>query len=309
MPTEGVDLSRYDSPGGVTDTSAVDDPRANYVILNVEDPGFLNKARRAIDIGKHWGPYSWLYGNLGGIECIDRMLRAIDAVGVLPSRGGWVDYEANGVAPVHAAQARVEAQQRAPIPVGLYTYLYLLNSQAGLADEWWQWTLRWLAYYPGSNDGTLLWDQNGQAIAWGSAHWQYTSSNGTRDRNAVIDDALWASLGSSITPEDDDMKLLYIAKSSDPNLGIWVTDSIQKRHVLPDEWAWIQFVSGGQQGVVAISDQWWDSIPSAAPDAVLTIKDLVNVQNVVKGILTALPGGGGTPAPTLFNITGVAKAA
>lgn len=289
MVTEGVDLSRYDS-AYVDDTRAVDDPRANYVILNVEDPGFVYKAHRAIDIGKHWGPYSWLYGERGGDECIDRMLRARDAVGSEPTRAGWVDYEANGVAPQHAAQARVAQQQRASFRVGLYTYLYLLNGQGGLAAEWWQWTLRWLAYYPGANDGTLLWDRNGDAIAWGSAHWQYTSSNGTRDRNAVIDEALWSSLGvgaAPSTPEDEDMRLLYITKASDPNLGIWVTDGLHKRHVLPDEWQFLQFVSGGQMGAVAISDQWWDSIRTAAPDAVLTLRDLINVNSIVRAALPA----------------------
>jgi hypothetical protein len=309
-PTEGVDLSRYDS-ATVDDTSAVDDPRANYVILNVEDPGFLYKAHHAIDIGKHWGPYSWLYAERGGAEAVERMMSAVDSVGSLPTRAGWVDYEANGVAPEHAAQARVRASSGdVPFKTGLYTYLYLLNSQGGLAQEWWQWTLRWLAYYPGSNDGTLLWGANGDAIQWGSAHWQYTSSGGTRDRNAVIDEALWATLGGAPAQSEEDAVNVYISKKSDPNQGIWITDGIFKRHVLPDEWAFVQYVSGGQTGVFGVSDQWWDSLPTASPTGALTLQDLVAIQNAVKPLLVGLPGSGGS-APQQFNLTlsGLAKAA
>lgn len=64
--------------------------------------------------------------------------------------------------------------------------------------------------------------------------------------------------------EDEDMAL-YISKKSDPSLGIWVTDNIYKRHMLPDEWAFIQYVSPDKAVVVPISDQWWDSLPTAAP--------------------------------------------
>lgn len=309
---DGVDLSRYDSPGGVDDTSACDDPRAQFGLLNVEDPGFANKVARMVDIGKPWGPYSWLYGERGGEECIDRMLRAVDSVSGrygLPGRGGWADYEANGVQPVHATQARVRAQT-SPFPVGLYTYLYLLNSQPGLAAEWWQWVLRWIAYYPGDNSGAFPSAQIGDAQAWGSVLWQYASSNGTRDRDWVVDDALWATLGTPTGQEDDDMKDLYITKTSDPNVGIWVTNGMHKRHVLPDEWSFVQYVHGGNTPVVKLSDQWWDSIPDAAPASVLTQRDLINIVAVVKPLISV---GGGGSAPTKFNVsltsTGLAVAA
>lgn len=114
--------------------------------------------------------------------------------------------------------------------------------------------------------------------------------------------------GAEVPQEDDDVKALYITKRSDPNLGIWVTTGIHKRHVLPDEWAFIQFTQPGT-GVVGLSDQWWDSIPSVTPDSWLTVKDLQNVQNAVKAIIP--PSSGGGTAPSTFNIalTGQAKAA
>ena len=76
------------------------------------------------------------------------------------------------------------------------------------------------------------------------------------DLNIVHADYTGAT--NSPAKKDDDMPL-YIAKTSEPNLGIWVTDSQTKRHVLPDEWAFAQF-SG--QKVVSIADDWWDSIPT-----------------------------------------------
>ncbi len=93
--------------------------------------------------------------------------------------------------------------------------------------------------------------------------------------------------------EDDDVKTMYISKKSEPALGIWVTDGIFKRHVQPDEWQFVQFVSGGSTGFTPVSDQWWDSLPSALPDSSLTFKDLANVQNLVKTALAASPSTGG----------------
>ena len=74
----------------------------------------------------------------------------------------------------------------------------------------------------------------------------------------------WDAMVGVPTTEEDDVKPLYIQKKSDPNLGIWVTDGIFKRHVGPDEWGFVLFVSKPAPGVVPISDQWWDTLPDAA---------------------------------------------
>jgi len=71
-------------------------------------------------------------------------------------------------------------------------------------------------------------------------------------------------VGGSSSSEDDDMAKdqLYISKKSDPKVGIFVTDGVWKRWVSPDEWAfWRMFNPGGSP--LPLSDQWWDSYPTA----------------------------------------------
>jgi len=57
--------------------------------------------------------------------------------------------------------------------------------------------------------------------------------------------------------QEDDMAV-YITKKSDTSVGVWVTDSQTRRWVNGDEWAFATFVG---VKLLAISDQWWDSIP------------------------------------------------
>lgn len=308
MAAEDVlDLSRYDS-ATPSDVTAVNDPDAADIIVNVEDPGCENKVAEAQRLGKGRGLYSWNYGDgaaaaVAGQQMADRLAQG----GVSLTRGVAIDHEAAGIAPSSATAARVRAASL-PQPFMLYTYLYMLNSQPELAAEWWQWTGRWIAYYPGNNDGSLPSWAIGDAQAWGAMIWQYTSTNGTRDRSTPVDRALWARWGTGTTShqEDDDVAKVYISKQSDPSQGIWVTDGIWKRHVLPDEWRFVQYVTGGQQNVAGISDEWWDSLPTAAPNYSLTLQDLAAVQQVVvagvKPLLAAVPGGGGGAAPTRFNV-------
>lgn len=65
------------------------------------------------------------------------------------------------------------------------------------------------------------------------------------------------------TEDDDDMaKPLYISKKSDPKAGIWATDGVWKRHVNPDEWKFVVTVGPGTVPF-PLSDEWWDSLPTA----------------------------------------------
>jgi hypothetical protein len=65
----------------------------------------------------------------------------------------------------------------------------------------------------------------------------------------------------------------YMTKKSDPSVGVWVTNGVEKRHVLPDEWSFVNFVTGGQAQaqVLQVSDQWWDSIPVVGSGGTVTI--------------------------------------
>lgn len=82
------------------------------------------------------------------------------------------------------------------------------------------------------------------------------------DSNVILADdwGQWPAPTAPISPEDDDMAAAYIAKKSDPNVGIWVTDSQTKRHVLGHEWAFVQYVNPAAK-VLELDDEWWDSIP------------------------------------------------
>lgn len=277
-----LDLSRYDS-ANIYDVSAVNDPDARDIIVNVEDPGCENKVAEAQRLGKGRGLYSWLYPGDGagsavrGQQMADRLARG----GVALTKGVAIDYEQNGVSPNDATAARVRASQL-PQPFHLYTYLYLLNSQPGLAAEWWQWMGRWIAYYPGNNDGSLPGWAIGDAQAWGAMLWQYTSTNGQRDRSTPVSDA-WHTWGGGAAPApEEDVQVDYITSQSNPGVGIWKCDKMVAVHVMPGEWAATVFANGGAPPVHALPDEWWDSIPKLHPDVTLTVRDLVNIQNVVR---------------------------
>jgi len=202
MNDEGVDLSRYDS-AYTTDTSALDDPRVRFAILNIDDPGCSAKAARADELGIPWALYSWLYAG-NGPESVTRLeamadLLELDGIG-RPPKGGFVDFEANGVS---AGDLRHARETPCRDPLGAYTYLYLLTTLPGLADEWWAWSGRWIAYYPGDNGGGYPAGRDGDARAWGSMLWQFTSSDGTRDRDVIIDPAAWAEWGTPTAPPPD----------------------------------------------------------------------------------------------------------
>jgi hypothetical protein len=67
--------------------------------------------------------------------------------------------------------------------------------------------------------------------------------------------------------EEEPVKPFYITKKSDSQVGIWVTDGMWKRHVLPDEWNFVLFAAQISKQPVPVpaplGDQWWDSLPVA----------------------------------------------
>lgn len=68
---------------------------------------------------------------------------------------------------------------------------------------------------------------------------------------------------SSNIKEDKEVANMYITKESDQSVGIWVTDGVWKRHIGPDEWNFICYVSPEKANVVPVSNAWWDSMPTA----------------------------------------------
>lgn len=213
------DISRYD--GTAADLTA---DRCDEAIFNVEDPGCAEKVRRwSGEFAKPWHLYGWEYPGAG--SAVDLLSGMVDQLGMAP-KAGWVDYEQNGVTPTDAAAARAKAAA-VGFPCGFYTYLYLLNAQDGLADEWAAWDLRWIAYYPGTNDGSYPGWAIGDAQQRGAVLWQYTSTNGTRDRNVVVDEAKWASLASTatISPTVEDTMYGKDSKGTyyKDTPGAWVT--------------------------------------------------------------------------------------
>jgi hypothetical protein len=192
VPIFGTDISRYQPAGAMDDWS--------FVIVNAEDPGFDEKIRRAIARGIPWGPYTWMYPGSGARD----MQRAVDRCKPhgAPPLGYWLDYEQAGVSQGDIDAALQRARELGVFErTGIYTYLYLI-ANVNLHGR-----PLWLAYYPGSNDGTYLPSRDGDARRWRAVMWQY-SSGGNLDRNVVIDDGWYQSwVGGSAAPtEDDEMR-------------------------------------------------------------------------------------------------------
>jgi hypothetical protein len=195
----GADLSSYDGSDGT-----VVDPY-QFVILNVQDPTIAAKINRAKAKGIPWGLYTWVYPGAGA-NSITLAKRIIDTYGK-PPKGVWLDYEQAGVTPGDLTDALVTGEQ-AGMELGVYTYLAILPSVAT--------SLRghplWLAFYPHPNDGSYPGGSEQNARDHGAKLWQYTSSNGTRDLNVILDEAWWHTWGDDTeepTPNKKGQDVIY----------------------------------------------------------------------------------------------------
>ncbi len=250
-----ADLSRYDP------IEAVD--LYDGVILNVEDPGFAAKRDRAVANGKPWGVYSWVYPG-GGVGAVDRAL-----VGRGSPLGMWLDYEQGGVAPSDLTAAYGRADQLG-VKVGVYTYLYILDSVAGtLGDH-----PLWLAYYPGQNDGSYVPSMSDQARARGAILHQFTSSNGTRDLNVVVDEARWAAwTGATPAPApgpvtNEESIDMYIVSDPARPADKYLVGEAGARHIKSTkEYDWLRGKgewAGNVKVIPVIDQQWFDQLPKIA---------------------------------------------
>lgn len=102
------------------------------------------------------------------------------------------------------------------------------------------------------------------------------------DANQVLK-ASWWTTGTADSSEDDDVNN-YITKKSNPNVGIWVTNNIHRRWVLPDEWAFLvalsNFLGKPVPSVLGVSDQWWDSLPDASKVGTGSAGPVINTVHV-----------------------------
>jgi hypothetical protein len=252
MPIHGVDVSRYQGLESLDGQS--------FVIVNVEDPGLLDKVAHAKQIGIPWGLYTWVYPGSGRTD----MARAAAQVATVgdPPLGFWLDYEQAGVTPTDLGDALDHADEQGILGrTGVYTYLATVDDVAGhLRDR-----PLWLAYYPGNNDGSFPATQDGDAHNWNAVLWQYTSGANAPvglDRNVVIDEAWYSQwLGGAPTGAGDDDMTPDQAKKLDALFDALVFDLAKPSAVTNVEWT--RAYLGG--------------IPGVFPDLAARIKDGIQV--------------------------------
>jgi hypothetical protein len=211
--TRGVDISAFQSP------SAMDGE--DFVILNVEDPGFAEKARHAHQLGIPWDIYKWIYppgatdsnhrpipdaGN--GAKSFAIAKNLVDQANI-PGRqpAYWGDYEQPGVA-ANQLHDWFAAADAAGVKVGWYTYLFILNAEGNHAPD----RPLWLAYYPDPNDGSYQPSMSNDAHTCRAKIHQFTSTHNTLDVNIVLDTRWWDDDWTATRPrprrtlvEDDEM--------------------------------------------------------------------------------------------------------
>lgn len=216
----GTDTSKYQRDGTY-------DPGA-FEIVNAEDPTMPTKVQREALNGRPAGLYVWVYPGEPGHSMVNRAQAALARAGAPCELGVWWDYEDRGV-----AQWQLADVFQAADAVGLWSGYY---SNAGTVDHgplmnraW------WLAAYPGANDGSF--PGLGQMRAPRPVNiWQYSSSQGSLDRNVIVDDGWYSQkIGAdmALSPEDlatlaqwhqDDRKVIIdaVAKMVDDKLGVWM---------------------------------------------------------------------------------------
>jgi hypothetical protein len=206
--TRGVDISKFQSP------SAMDG--WDFVILNVEDPGFAEKARRAHELGIPWDIYKWIFPGASGSEMFARAHDLVNAVG-LPGRqpGYWADYEESGVA-AHQVGEWFAAADAAGVKVGWYTYLNVVNAEGNHAPD----RPLWLAYYPGTDDGSYQPSMSDDARARRATIHQFTTTSGTLDVNIVLDDTWWSEWTG-----DDDMTPDQVRAIVREEMDAWLNEN------------------------------------------------------------------------------------
>lgn len=230
----GFDLSRYDG---------LEDVKPSFVILNVEDPGFGDKAGRAVALGVPWGVYLWIYpGVRPAVSWMhDRTLSLGHGE---PPVGYWADYEEGGVSADQLVDWFAQCDAL-PIKAGYYSGPSIVDHGPFLTRAW------WCAAYPWGDDR-----YPGVDALWASSRprpmqlWQFTSTNGTLDQDSVEDEAWWAgwvgvapsapAAAEVPAPIYQENAMNYVIKSGaskrlNPR-DLMVTDGDSVQHFAAGEW-------------------------------------------------------------------------
>lgn len=197
----GVDVSKYQTPDALDGW--------DFAILNHEDPTFSGKLDRCVALGIPYAFYGWLYPGRGR-EALTRMKAHDELLALNGDRRPefyWLDYEQSGVSPGDLADGlQAAADTGVAAMTGTYSYLAVISTIIDVIARYG--SPLWLAYYPGSNDGSYPAGQDGAARRWGAVLWQY-SSGGNLDRNVVIDEAWYhAHHGGDDMTEDEVRKII-----------------------------------------------------------------------------------------------------
>lgn len=188
--TFGTDTSEYQAPGTY-------DPGA-FELINAEDPTMPVKVARNRDERRPWGLYVWVYPDDDASTLVARAEAAIASAGGVPPLGVWWDDETEGDDPgtLVAAGNLLDAHG---IGNGDYGSADTLSAPE-LAGR-----RAWVAQYPGDNDGDYPGDDQ---LEFGrpATIWQYSSTRGALDRDAIMDDAWYqdATNGGDDVLNDDD---------------------------------------------------------------------------------------------------------
>lgn len=232
-----------------------------FVILNLEDPGWTEKAWLAVQAGAKLMSYSWVYHGHGR----ESLLRAYAAEELIRNIPGavfvhhWLDYE-DGVTPDDLDQAKTVL--RVGTPVGTYGYLAMIQQQGA---DFWDSKIGplWIAYYPAGYETVAYQDHfSNTARRYGAVMHQWTSvwgADGHGDMNVVLDEPWYNALGGATAPpsnEHEEVDMLYHELSEDK----WYRDAAGYLVPLGTlTGKWYGLVVSGKVPVVEL-DSVWDVI-------------------------------------------------
>jgi hypothetical protein len=290
VPLFGTDTSSYQALGSY-------DPGA-YEIINVLDPTLPSKVDRNRNDKRPWGVYSWIFPGEPGSYPVGRAINALAKVGGgTPPLGMWFDYE-DGQTPADQWQLvqAFQAADQSGVWSGYYSNDWRVDHQALVQSVGWR--PYWMAAYPWANDGNW---RNYQASSVRDVQiWQWTSTNGTLDQNAIWDEPWYYKVIGGAVPVPPTTKETPTVLMVNHGVGkIALTDG----GIILADWTDPPY---GEYGLPQAYLDWAKEQPSSpffitlhSPDG--TMSDLANYlwgqYEQRSAVALQGGGGGGTPAP------------
>jgi hypothetical protein len=199
MPLFGTDTSSY-QPFGTYDPGG-------YEIINVLDPTLPDKVTRNRNDRRPWGVYSWVFPGEHGSYPVGRALNALAKVGGgNPPLGTWWDFEDGQDS---GEQWQLEQAFRTADANGIWSGYYSNDWRVDHPALYQAvgWRPYWMAAYPAPNDGN--WRNYTAVSARDIQIWQWSSTDGRLDLNAVWDEPWYNSVigGSGPSPQPPKKKI------------------------------------------------------------------------------------------------------